>query len=365
VRASRKRQVFVALVGISVLNLLFLGFGCGDGDNGGGYVGGGGGYVGGGGGYPTLTYERVEAEDFNTDNNWNLAGLELVITQEDYTQEDIDNGQADYRDGGIDGIPELMKLLQQPIWQNLGDNHDFGISDSVYCDFTDAGNVFGDPDISIGPQDWENYTTINFYMALDNWEKVSGSKKTLKKSYFQVWLYDTGGNTLTFDLSADVNPIYPNNDWVAEPGKVRWKLVRISPQLIDALPNFDSRNVTRIEFYYENIMVSWYINDNDREWIGYDKNDTTGYGSDGYYYYMKFNGTGYDKYPVRFKPPDANGRRRLYYTDSFGNSYYIYWNWDPSTPIIDNMYFKDTLNAEKSALDSVLKVDRIEVPGKP
>jgi len=183
--AFGKKQVSVPLVGISVLSLLFLGFGCGDGHNGGGYVGGGG-------GYPTLTYERVEAADFNTSNNWNLAGLELVITQEDYVQEDIDSGQADYRDGGIDGIPELMKLLQQPIWQTMGDNHDFAISDSVYCDFTDAGNVFEDPDISIGPQDWGNYTTINFYMALDNWEKVFGSKKTLKKSYFQVWLYDTG-----------------------------------------------------------------------------------------------------------------------------------------------------------------------------
>jgi len=52
---------------------------------------------------PTLTYERVEAEDFNTANNWDREGLELYHGQEDYIPEDIDNAQADYLDVGIDG----------------------------------------------------------------------------------------------------------------------------------------------------------------------------------------------------------------------------------------------------------------------
>nr|NIS62027.1 hypothetical protein [Pseudomonadota bacterium] len=218
---------------------------------------------------PTLTYERVEAEDFSTTNNWTREGLELYYKQEDYIQEDIDNAQADYLDEGIDGTPELMKMYQQPIWRHgmVPEDHDFAISDGVYCDFTDVGNVFEDSDISIGPQNWDNYTTIHFYMALDNWEKISGSKTTRRQSYFQAVLYDTNGNRLPFNLSTGSAPIYPNNNWVSEPGKVRWKLVRITPQLIDPLRDFDMRSVVRIEFYYNNILVSWYINDFDRGWI--------------------------------------------------------------------------------------------------
>jgi hypothetical protein len=311
---------------------------------------------------PTLTYERVEAEDFNTANNWDREGLELYHGQEDYIPEDIDNAQADYLDVGIDGTPELMKMYQAPIWKDPPDpepnNHDFPISDGVYCDLTDLGNVFEDSDINIGPQDWENYTTIHFYMALDNWEKVFGSKRTLRKSSFQVLLYDTGGNTLTLNLS------YPNNDWVAELGKVHWELVRITPQLIDPLSNFDIGNVARIEFYYYDILVRWYINDTDWEWIAYDNTDTTGYGDDGYYYYMKFNGTDHDKYPVQFRPPDANGRK-LSYEDPPGTINDIEWNWDPSTSTREPMYFEDTVDPQRSALNSSLKVDRIELPGKP
>jgi hypothetical protein len=311
---------------------------------------------------PTLTYERVEADDFNTDNNWDREGLELYYVQEDYIDEDIVNEEADFWDGGVDGTPELMRMYQAPTWRDPADpepnNHDFAISDGVYCDFTDVGNVFVDSDIKIGLQDWENYTAIHFWMALDNWEKVFGSKTTLRKSSFQVLLYDTGGNTLTLNLS------YPNNDWVAELGKVHWELVRITPQLIDPLSNFDIGNVARIEFYYYDILVRWYINDTDWEWIAYDNTDTTGYGDDGYYYYMKFNGTDHDKYPVQFRPPDANGRR-LSYEDPPGTINDIEWNWDPSTSTPEPMYFEDTVDPQRSALNSSLKVDRLELPGKP
>ena len=255
-----------------------------------------------------------------------------------------------------------MKMYQDPIWRDPADpqpdNHDFPISDGIYCDFTDVGNVFEDSDISIGPQDWDNYTTIHFYMALDNWEKTHDPKRTHRESYLQLRLYDINGNMLSIDLS------YSSNDWVAEPGKVRWKLIRVNPHVIDPLSNFDSRSVRRIEFYYNDILVRWYINDFDWEWIRYDKNDTTGYGSDGYYYYMKFNGTDHDKYPVQFRDKDANDRYQLYYEDS-GIDYDIQWNWDPSTTTLENMYFEDTVDPLKSALNSVLKVDRIELPGKP
>jgi hypothetical protein len=320
---------------------------------------------------PTLTYERAEAEDFNTTNNWDREGLELKYRQEDYILEDINNAQADYLDVGIDGTPDLMKMYQEPIWRQTDldpaqrNNHDFAISDGVYCDFTDVGNVFEDSDINIGAQNWDNYTTIHFYMALDNWEKVFGSKRTRRESYFRVLLYDTNLNTLPIHLSPFTNPIYPNNDWVAEPGKVRWKLIRITPQLIDPLSNFDMTRVVRIEFYYNDIRVSWYIDDFNMEYIRYNKDDTTGYGDDGYYYYRKFNGTGYDTYPVQFRDKDANYRYQLYYTDFSAIDHDIEWNPDPSTSLPEFMYFKDTVDPLKSALDSVLKVDRIELPGKP
>ena len=314
---------------------------------------------------PTLTYERVEAEDFNTTNNWDREGLELKYRQEDYIQEDIDNFQADYLDKGIDETPDLMKMYQDPIWRHSDpdpaqrNNHDFAISDGVYCDFTDAGNAFEDSDISIGLQNWDNYTTIHFWMALDNWEKVFGSKTTLRKSSFDLWLYDTNGNELHVPLS------YPSNNWVADPGKVGWKLVRITPQLIDPLSDFDMRSVRRLEFYYDDIVVSWYINDSDSERIRYNKNNkTTGYGDDGYYYYMQWNGTGYDTYPVQFEEDAVNFRYKLYYEDPPGTPNYIRWYPDPSASD-EEMYFDDTLDPLKSALNSVLKVDRIELPGKP
>jgi hypothetical protein len=313
---------------------------------------------------PTLTYERAEAEDFNTTNNWVLWGDELKYTQEDYIQEDIDNAKADYTDGGIDGTPELMKMYLQPIWHSADDDHDFPISDGVACDFTNAGNVFDDSDISIGSQDWDNYTTIHFYVALDNWEKRFLTKTTRRQSYFEVDLWDSGDNWLSFNLSGWGTPIYSNNDWLTQLGKVRWMLVRLNPHVIDPYTNFDMSSVNGIEFYYNDIRVSWYINDVDREWIGYDKTDTSGYGNDGYYYYMKFNGTDHDKYPVQFEK--IGDRYHLYYEDPPGTKNYIQWNWDPSTPLLTaDMYFKDTLNPDRSALDSVLKVDRIELPGKP
>jgi hypothetical protein len=317
---------------------------------------------------PTLTYERVETEDFNTTNNWETVGAEeLKYTQENYIQEDIDNGQADHGDWGIDGTPELMKMYLEPIWHPADDDHDFPISDWVYCDFTNAANVFEDPDISVGPQDWDNYTTIHFWMALDNWQKTFLPKTTRRQSYFQLILHDVNGSKLSFNLSGWGNPIYSNNDWLTQPGNVRWMLVRITPQLVDPLSNFDMTNIVRMEFYYNDIRVFWYKNDIEWEWIGYDKTTTSGYGNDGYYYYMKSDGTGgHDKYPVWFSPPDANGSRQLNYTDPILGDTAIQWNWDPSTPFLTaDMYFKDYVNPKRSALDSVLKIDRIELPGKP
>nr|NIS62833.1 hypothetical protein [Pseudomonadota bacterium] len=139
------------------------------------------------------------------------------------------------------------------------------------------------------------------------------------------------------------------------------KLVRITPQLMDPLSNFDMRSVVRIEFYYSNILVSWYINDFDRDRIQYD-NTPTEYGSDGYYKYLKYGVT--DPYPVQFEQ-DAVNNRKLYYEDPPGNINYIQWNWDPSISTLEDMYFKDTFNPLKSVLDSTLKIDRIELPGKP
>jgi hypothetical protein len=306
---------------------------------------------------PTLTYERVEADDFNTTNNWDLNGGELLRTQEDYISEDI--GEADYADGGADGVPELMKMYQVPGWKDPAgpepDNHDFGVTDGVYCDFTDVGNVFEDSDINIGPQDWDNYTTIRFYMALDNWQKIAGSKTTYRKSLLQVRLEDTGGNRVTYNVP------YQNNDWVGAPGKAHWEPVRINPHDLDPLDPFDSRSVQSIEFYWKKMEVSWYI-DGETESIAFINDDGTGYGDDGYYNYRKFTG---EEYPVRFKPPDANGMRQLYYTDSLGIDHDIEWYPDPSASTSELMYFEDTLDPEKSALVSVFKIDRIELPGKP
>jgi hypothetical protein len=311
---------------------------------------------------PTLTYERVEAEDFNTTNNWDLNGGEFLRTQEDYIQEDIDNARADYSDEGADGVPELMKMYQVPNWKDPAgpepDDHDFGVTDGVYCDFADVGNVFEDSDINIDPQDWDNYTTIRFYMALDNWQKIAGSKTTYRKSLLQVRLEDTAGNRVTYNVP------YQNNDWIGAPGKAHWEPVRINPHDFDPLDPFDSRSVQSIEFYWKKIEVSWYI-DGQPESITFINDHATGYGEDGYYNYRKFNGTGYDTYPVQFEQDAVNLRYKLYYEDPPGNINYIQWNWDPSTSTLEDMYFEDTLDPLKSALVSVFKIDRIELPGKP
>ena len=306
---------------------------------------------------PTLTYELVETEDFDTNNNWDLNGFDFKVEQEDYIQEDIDSGQADSGDGGVDGIPELMKLYQEPRWSTdpaWPDKHEFGVTDGVRCDFTDVGNVFEDSDINIGLQDWDNYTTIRFYLALDNWQKTAGSKTTHRKSLLQVRLEDTAGNRVPYNVP------YQNNDWVGAPGKAHWEFVRINPHDLDPLDPFDSRSVTRIEFYWKNIEVSWYIDDQ-TELISFINEYDHWAGKDGYYNYRRFD---LKDFPVKFKPEDANGRRQLYYTDA-GVDKDIQWNWDPSTSTLENMYFEDTLDPLKSALVSVFKIDRLELPGKP
>ena len=89
----------------------------------------------------------------------------------------------------------------------------------------------------------------------------------------------------------------------------------------------------------------------------------TPFGEDGYYEYTRSD---LKPFPVQFRPEDTDGRRQLYYTDESGFDPDIEWNWDPSTSTLEPMYFfGDTLDPLKSALNSIFKIDRIELPGKP
>jgi hypothetical protein len=334
---------------------------------------------------PTLTYERVEAEDFNSSNNWrmNESTPEMLYTQGRYTQDEINTMQGDYTDDGTDTLPEVMRVYtNRNRWQPkpVAGVERWAIGEILRFDFTTSD--IEDPDIPDGSlQNWDYYDSITFWMVLDNFKRTStdGTKTTRREARYQIRLRDAGGNTITIPLDA----FYPESEW----GTVRyhhtgtpeeymneirdltagektngeaysnWKRVKISPKDIDPGVNFDFRSVEEFDIRYVDFELTWTVDvakpDVKIEWTGAGFRHTDENG-DRRSIDLKDN-----QGDLYFDPPVPNdGYYYLYDDRDLPILYWFKWIEDPDSPT-------DVRRMREEVLMPTLRIDRLELPGKP
>ena len=312
---------------------------------------------------PTRVYETAEDATFPAD--WIEQGGELETGQEAYTQQDIDDYAAAWWDTGGDETPHLMRIYQNPMWEPLSsltpDKHDYGLEDELELDFQGIG---------IGLQDWSNYRALTFWMSLDNWKKVSGTRESIRMFFFRVRLQDDPDDNAYFGLSTDgyyLSNYHCGYDSIDSPADSVWRRVRIPLAGIDPDRSFDITTVDEIRFSLRGFELRWYNAILGRnQWIDYDPDSADDYGSQGKFVFHD----GTDEYPVRFWRESAT-QHRLYYTtgddahdtatdpESDPNDEWIYWNPDPADPAnMPPLYFEDQFNPN-------LRIDQIQLPGRP
>ncbi len=312
---------------------------------------------------PTVVYETAENEngDF-PEPKWKRKGGELFASQRAYTPEEITSGVAASWDEGTDPPPNLMGIDQRPDWRTTTDDHDFGVTDDVELDFEDGGMPL---------QDWTNYRALNFWMSLDNFRRVNGSRETVRMVYFRVRLEDGNSTAAYFNPPPALDGFYLSErnsgyDNIENPRDGAWKKVRIPLAGTDPLGSFKINIVDEVVFYLDGFLLSWYDTGGSRQWIDHDPGGGTGYGEDGRYVFHE----GGNEHSVRFwEMPDE--RHRLYYTtggdpydkaiapDDDPNDEWILWNPDPTKPtVMEPVYFEDHLNP-------TMRVDQIHIPGRP
>jgi hypothetical protein len=328
---------------------------------------------------PTLTYERAEAEDFNSSNNWrgNESNPEFLHRQGIYTQDEIATMQGDYADEGVDDLPELMRLYTERTEWLPRDHRALG--ETLSLNFLTGD--FDDPHIpDRSLQNWDYYDTLTFWMALDNFKKTStsGTKTTSREAHYQIRLRDSGGNTITIPLDA----FYPESGW----GTVRyhhtgtpeeymneirdltagekangeaysgWKRVKITTKDIDPGANFDLSTVQEFDIRYVDLEVRWTVDpakpDARVEWTG------------SYFRYTDENGEerSIDKKDNQGNldndPPAPNDGYYYIYDDKDDPIlYWFRWQEDPDEPTDVRM--------REEVLMPTLRIDRLELPGKP
>ncbi|MBW2059368.1 MAG: pilus assembly PilX N-terminal domain-containing protein [Deltaproteobacteria bacterium] len=243
---------------------------------------------------PTKVYETAENEDGNFPYpRWIKHGGELGVEQESYTPEEIGAGEGASWDSGGDDTPDVMRVFQETVWNSADERHDFGLEDSVELDFEDIG---------IGLQDLSYYPVLTFWMSLDNFRRTSGSRETLRMFYFFLQLQDDYDKNAFFSLS-EGESLY---DDMNSPGEGAWKKVRIPLAGVDPTSDFNIKLVDEIRLDFYGLTISWYNQEDIRQWIDYDP-DNTDYGYDGQFVFHlgEPDTYGNDSYPVRFWPPGA------------------------------------------------------------
>jgi len=325
---------------------------------------------------PTLTYERVEVEDFNLSNNWqvNESLPQMLYTQGIYTQDEKDTMQGDYSDGGEDTVPEVMRVYtDHASWGPKGPH---ALGEILSLDFTSAD--FEDPDISdLSLQDWDYYDTITLWMALDNLKRTStdGTKATRREARYDIRLKDGGGNTISIPL----NSLYPEAEW----GTVRyhhtgedymneirdltatekangeayskWKRIEITPNDIDPGVNFGFSNVEEFAIAYTSLKLSWTVE------VG--KSDAKVEWRWGHFRYTNENGTyrsidnKYMQGDLYNDPPAPNDGYYYLVDDSSAPWFWIRWIEDPDS--------STEVRMREEVLMPTLRIDRTELPGKP
>ncbi|NIS69922.1 MAG: hypothetical protein GTO12_13540, partial [Proteobacteria bacterium] len=307
---------------------------------------------------PTTVYEN--AEDPTFPSAWSEHGGQLETAQEAYTQEEIDGVMAASWDLGGDDTPDLMRIYQDPYWKPLGDDrHDYGIKDSLELDFESTG---------IGLQDWTDYPALTFWMSLDNFKRVDGSRETIRMFYFKVRLQDDGQRNAYFGPLTEGYYLSNNHqgyDSADSPANGAWRQVRIPLAEIDPLRSFDITLVDEVYFYLSDFELRWYNQNEDAEQsIVYNVSSGSEYGVDGEFVFND----GTTEHKVRFWP-ESPTKHRLYYTDALGDPHGTAWDpvhdhtiqWvpDPGFPAaMEDLYFEDHLNPN-------LRIDQIQVTGRP
>jgi hypothetical protein len=312
---------------------------------------------------PTRVYESAEDSGFPVD--WQMHGGELRTRQEEYTQAEIDGREAVWWDTGGDNVPHLMRIYQEPTWEPITslnpDNHDYGIEDQLEYDHEDLTGTW---------EDWSSYRALTFWMSLDNFRRISGSRETSRMFYFRVRL--EGENPTTFaDFDGPSNGYYLSDyhgayDSATNPADGAWRRVRIPLGEIDPTVAFDIENVDEIRFQLRGFELSWYTPSGVRRWIDYDTSGSD-YGVQGKFVLHD----GGNEWPVRFWQQLPDVRHRLYYTtggdphdtavdpENDPNDQWIYWNPDPAGPTnMVPLYFEDHL-------DPNMRIDQIQVRGRP
>ncbi|NIQ39061.1 MAG: hypothetical protein GTN81_10780 [Proteobacteria bacterium] len=312
---------------------------------------------------PTRVYESAENSGFPGD--WQMHGEQLRTRQEQYTQAEIDGGEAVWWDTGGDNVPELMRIYQEPTWEPITslnpDNHDYGIEDQLEYDHEDLTGTW---------EDWSSYRALTFWMSLDNFGRISGSRETRRMFYFRVRL--EGENPTTFaDFGGPSDGYYLSNyhgayDNATNPGDGTWRHVRIPLSEIDPAVAFDIDGVDEIRFQLRGLELSWYTPSGERRWIDYDTSGSD-YGVQGKFVLHE----GGNVWPVRFWQQLPDVRHRLYYTtggdphdtavdpENDPNDQWIFWNPDPADPAnMVPLYFEDHL-------DPNMRIDQIQVRGRP
>ncbi len=311
---------------------------------------------------PTQVYERAENEngDFPYPK-WQDFGGELKVEQGLYSPGEIIGGVAASWDlGGGDGLPNVMEIDQIARWRPSGsDDHDFGVSDEVELDFLDT---------ALELEDWRDYRVLSFWMSLDNFRMG----ETVQMFYFRVRLEDAAHNRAYPDPSTDGFNLSegPNlYDSLEIPGDEAWKKVGIPLAGFVPTRSFDIKSVNEIRFYLYDLLLSWQDSAGRTQWIDFDPDVTTGYGSDGrYVFHLGYTDPyGRTDYSVRFWR-ESLIRHRLYYTDAGGDPHGTTWDpdhdhtirWVPAgnPAVTEPLYFEDHLKPN-------MRVDHIHVPGRP
>jgi len=330
---------------------------------------------------PTLTYERAEAEDFNSSNNWRLTespSPELAYTQGIYTDDEKTAMQGDSGDLGVDDLPELIRVYtDREGWRP--DLPYWAIPETLRLDFTTGD--FEDPDIpDSSPQNWNYHDTITFWMALDNFKRRSTdlTKITRREAEYVIRMRDGDGNTIPVSLDM---LLYPENEW----GTVRyhhiasatvpeeyteeirdltdgeeangetysnWKRVRISLNN-PSNRNFNFSTVERFDIRYSNLTVSWTVDpakpDAKVAWDG----------ASNAFKYTNEDGTSRN---VNEKRQEGDLSDRAAASDNY---FYLYnsdddlsitWVQDPDSTEV---------RMREEVLMPTLRIDRLELPGKP
>jgi hypothetical protein len=208
------------------------------------------------------------------------------MAQGNYLPDEIANNAGDSLDAGGDGVPEVLRITVRPTVD------DPGVLGTVAFALNPSSS-----DCPTAIRDWSHYSSLQFFMALDNYRKVidlgGGVTVTIsREALFSLVLQDSSSPSrqleyhLTLDdvpvaggqkyLSAqwgnaayippvaggDVQDPSPGGDGYSTGVLPRWKRVEVSyAALKDPVSNWDENfrfnDIRQLQFRLDSIGLSW------------------------------------------------------------------------------------------------------------